>query len=139
MPVTYSFLENAVWFKLSGDVLPAQFSEEIDKAVADEHFRLQMFIFFDLGDYTRSPTAEELRERVRFLKALGEKISLTVVMLVSSDFRYGLARMFENYAELNSVEVEIFREEAQAIKWLKEHKKNFAMMNQLDAGLCFKA
>jgi hypothetical protein len=132
MPVTYSFLQNAVWLNVSGHVLPAEFSEGINQAIADDRFAVRMILVFDLRDYTRIASAKDLQARAKFLGALNNKISSTLVILVSSDYRFGLARRFEPYAEQNGIEVEVFREEDQLIEWLKKHQKNLVLMSTPD-------
>jgi hypothetical protein len=126
MPITYSFLDNAVWLKASGEVLPAEFSEAINQAIADARFVLRMILVLDLRGYTRISSAKDIQARARFLGALRDKISTMVLILVSSDYRLGLVRRFESYAEQNGIEVQIFREEAQVIEWLKERQKYLA-------------
>jgi hypothetical protein len=135
VPVTYSFLGNAVWLKFSGDDLSAEFSEGVYQAIADERFVAGMHLVFDLRDYTRIPSAEDLQTRAKFLRGMRDKISSTVVILVSSDYRFGLARRFEAYAEQNGIEVEIFREKDQVIEWLKEHQKNLAITSSPNEAL----
>lgn len=129
MPITYSFLHNAVWLNISGHVLPAEFSEGINQAIADDRFVLRMILVFDLRDYTRIASTKDLQARAKFLGSLRNKISSTLAILISSDYRYGLARRFEPYAEQNGIEVEVFREEVQVIEWLKKHPKNVAIMS----------
>jgi hypothetical protein len=118
MPITYSFVHHAIWLKVRGDALPQEFSEAINQALADEEFRVARPLVFDLQYYTRSPSTGDIRARVKFLEGLGEKISSTVVVIVSSTLHYGLSRMFKIIAEQNGVKVEIFKEEDKAIEWL---------------------
>ncbi len=119
MPITYSFVHHAIWLKVRGDALPQEFSEAISQALADEKFLAGMPLVFDLQYYSRSPEITDIRARASYLQALGEKISSTVVIIVSSTLHYGLSRMFQIYGNQNGLEVEIFKEEGKAIEWLK--------------------
>lgn len=119
MPITYSFVHDAIWLKVRGGPLFQEFSESIHQAMADEEFLEGMPLVLDLQYFTRSPSSADIRARVVFLKAHAEKISSTVVIIVSSTLHYGLSRMFEIQAEQNGLEVEIFKDEDKACEWLQ--------------------
>jgi hypothetical protein len=121
MPITYSFVHDAIWLKVRGDALPQEFSEAIDKALADEEFVVDRPLVLDLQYYSRSPSTEDIRARVMYLKTLEDKISGTVIVIVSSTLHYGLSRMFEIFAEQNGLEVEIFKGEDKARQWLERN------------------
>jgi hypothetical protein len=121
MPITYGFVHDAIWLKVRGDALPQEFSEAIDNAMADEQFIVNRPLVFDLQYYSRSPSTGDLRSRVMYLKTLENKISGTIIVIVSSTLHYGLTRMFEVFAEQNGLKVEIFKEEDKARQWLERN------------------
>lgn len=122
MPITYSFVHEAIWLKVRGDALPQEFSEAIQNAIADEEFVVNRPVVFDLQYYSRSPSTQDIRARVMYLKSLEGKLSGTVVVIVASTLHYGLSRMFEIFAEQNGLEVEIFKEEDKARQWLESNR-----------------
>ncbi len=118
MPITYSFLDGAVWFVAIGEVPCEETSTIIYKALNDSGFRVSMPLVFDLQRCTSSPLAESVRARARFLGEIKDKISSTVILIVSNDFHFGISRMLGIHAEQNGIKVEIFREEEKARQWL---------------------
>lgn len=118
MPITYSFLDGAAWFVAIGEVACEEASTTISTALNDSGFRAGMLLIFDLRHCTSSPLAENVRARARFLGEIKDKISSTVILIVSNDFHFGISRMLGIHAEQNGIKVEIFREEKLAREWL---------------------
>jgi hypothetical protein len=136
MPITYSFLDGAVWFVAIGEVPCEEASTIIYKALNDSGFRVGMPLIFDLQRCTSSPQAESVRARARFLGEIKDKISPTVILIVSNDFHFGISRMLGTHAEQNGIKVEIFREEEKARQWLSLKSAARRTNAELKPGIC---
>ncbi len=95
----------------------------LEDLFAAPEFRKNADILWDFSKWRADPPeAGELRELVSFLhknkdkRGSGYKVSI----VVSRDLDYGLARMFETYAENLPFTIRIFRKRPPAESWLKQ-------------------
>lgn len=119
MPVTYEIdpARALVITTVTGQVSAAEMFEYHRALAADPHFvpSLDSLVdFVDTSAYTG--TADEIRH---LAEAMPFEAGARRAYVVSSDLHFGLSRMAQAHAERKGVFVEVFRNRADALAWLR--------------------
>ena len=80
-----------------------------------------------LWDFRKSefnPSDSELK-KIAMHAAGGDEGPSKIAMLVGSDFSYGMSRMYYAYRSNEKAEVNVFRDEADAMNWLRGPGETF--------------
>jgi hypothetical protein len=112
-----------VTFTVTGSAKVADLIAALDELFVTPGFRKNADILWDFSKWrAEPPEAWELRELVTFIDRNQDKrgTGYRVSIVVSRDLDYGLARMFEAYAENLPFTLRIFRKRSQAEAWLKK-------------------
>jgi len=92
---------------------------KLEEAIAACAAQLPLLLLFDNRGSEENASPDELRRRSRYFRELGPKVfAPRVAVLVSDDLHYALGRMSAAFAESEGYEVEVFRDEQSARRWL---------------------
>lgn len=113
-----------VTFTVSGFANIRNLQEALAELLEDSGFQKNVDVLWDFRNTEApAPEAQELRELVNFIdrnkavRGAGYKVAIVVFR----DLDYGLARMFEAYADKLPFDLQIFRDMALAQSWLKKN------------------
>lgn len=112
-----------VVFTVTGSGKVTDMIKALEELFIAPGYRKNADIMWDFSQWREEPPeARELRELVNFIDRNREKrgAGYRVCIVVSRDLDYGLARMFEAYAENLPFTLRIFRKRSQAESWLKK-------------------
>ena len=123
MPITVDIDVEAVSFTVRGVVSFDDVIGAINAAIGDARFRCGKPVLWDLREAQRLPDTDELRELARELGAMRERFSDRIGLVASSDFIYGISRMFSVFSEPHGVRVGVFRDLESARQWLGQSSK----------------
>jgi hypothetical protein len=92
----------------------------VTEAISDPNFRPGLSLLFDMRMATDNPSSAEMRSRAKFLASLLPLgISHRCALVVGPRPRqYGIARMEAAHLEFQGLELEVFRDEEEALLWL---------------------
>jgi hypothetical protein len=106
---------------LSGPITLELMQDAFEQVLQHAEFKKSSDALWDLreAEIPEAPTSE-LIELVSFIKSktLERGRDYKVALLVSSSYHYGLARMYEAYADLLPVKIKTFRDLGEATAWL---------------------
>lgn len=110
---------NLVFTTIKGEVTANEVLAALTGLLDSPEYRPGLNGLVDLRESDMDPDAKEIRKIAALLinnkERIGESRSAIVV---SEDLAYGLARMFEAYADESSIETRIFRDMEAARSWL---------------------
>ncbi len=122
MPISHSFTNGSIWLKISGEVSHKEVSNIIVQAMAEQRFAVGGFLVLDFQNSKTNLSTDEIQVLVSLLKGFRENFTSPILTIVSDPLHFGLMRMLQSYAENHGVEVKIFKEAKEAIKWLPIRK-----------------
>ena len=123
MPVTYQIDADAgMMFVVSvGESTQLERLETMQAWISDPTFRPGLHTLCDLSAATSTPTLEELRELVIFVKRNAAAIGKTKLAMVSAaPITFGVARQFQALSHSGPLRVQVFRDRGLALAWLRE-------------------
>jgi hypothetical protein len=120
MPVTYEFDGPIVALRLTGSYETADVRAALRGALDDPRCPHAAGMLFDLrGSRSISQrTADEVRAMAQFIAAHAERFGRRLALLADSDAGFGLMRLGAATVEQHGVETSVFRDAADAEKWL---------------------
>lgn len=121
MPITYAIddTQGIVRVKWTGNVSGAECATHIAKMLADPSARRYARNLSDVREATGFPAGTELSlDLHQVIVPRLPPARWTTAILVDSPQQYGVARQFEAYGS-DFLRCEIFRDEAEAIAWLR--------------------
>jgi hypothetical protein len=120
MPVTFRFDSNIVVIEMVGDYSLDDVRTTILNSLADSKCPSTPFILVNLSEsrsiYTRSP--DDVKTMAYSLASLAERFNNRIALVAPNDFPYGLMRMGSVFSTDSGFEPEVFRNYADARKWL---------------------
>lgn len=126
MPIRYEIdrakglIRTTCWGEVRLQEVLAHFDELEDDPTRPSH----LDVFLDLCGMTSPPRTPELQtavDRIRRVSGLGFGLCAIVA---DRDVLFGIARMFEVFAEDHFEKVAVFRDAAEAEDWLRSKAKN---------------
>jgi hypothetical protein len=112
MPIHYEIRPDAIWFRSVGDVEYESGFGALEAAVAEARARAdgrRRPIVFDLTRSEERRNADEMRAIAHFVASHAEVLEPRCAVVARDDLRYGLARMFEAFADQYAVKVTVLR------------------------------
>ncbi|MGD8414727.1 MAG: hypothetical protein PVF33_10865 [Candidatus Latescibacterota bacterium] len=105
---------------MEGPILMDEVRLTLEETYAHPDFRPEADAMWDLTGATGDPATEEIRHLADFVgKLAGEMDAGKVALLVSEQFEFGLARMYESIlAGQSSKPIMVFKNRAEAESWL---------------------
>ncbi len=121
MPIKYHYDGNLVLLELTGEYtqeeLKASFLQEITKPTYPKD---AMFLIDVTGSRSfEMRTHEQVRKMGVFLAKHKGTYIRKCAALVSSDVQYGLSRMGAAYSQMAGLDIKVFIEAGDAMKWLE--------------------
>lgn len=92
--------------------------------LSDPNFVKGMRLLIDARKARGNPSSNKTRERAAYLASVSENISPGIALVVSKPLYYGLGRMFQIFASLYKVKIEIFMDIHEARQYLERGEKN---------------
>ena len=119
MPVTWE-IRGSVLIVTLIDECGEEPANAIVAAMADPRFQPGTSVLLDVRLCSDSPTSDQIRPRARWLATLQSKGLSSRFAMVSGPraHEFGLARMCATHLELQGLELEIFTEFDDAMRWL---------------------
>lgn len=108
--------EGVLIISITGDPTISEIKREIDQT-RDESGYSSPSRLWDFRQASFDFPAEELEEIASHASS-ADLNPARLAMLVSKDLSYGVSRMYEAYRKSSLTDVKVFRDEAEAIKWL---------------------
>ena len=123
MPVTYridgraNLIRTVGW----GDVTPDEVHAHFNELARAWPPLAKLDVLLDLSGCTSIPDLSQLRDVVSHIKSLGgDRRFGTCAVVASRELLYGLMRVFEFLADESFAAIRVFRNEAEAVEWLRE-------------------
>ena len=107
---------------VTGDISMDDVRRTLEETYAHADFRAEADAMWDLTGASGDLETEEIRHLADFVgKLVGSATAGKVALLVSSDFEFGMARMYESIlGGQSSKPIMVFRDRAEADRWLAE-------------------
>ena len=118
MPVSYSFGENYVHFRLVGKYTFADALKAIDDAVADNGFATGMNLILDVSDSEEMRTSYEIEQLAAHIGAKRIQLGKRVALCVRRAPHYGLARMLKSFGQRHGLDYSVFLGCDEARAWV---------------------
>ncbi len=120
MPYSYKIEDGIVFTKVTGEVTVEGEQNEFPRTwLADPDLPSPLLVCREEVDLDYL-TAEVVKGSAKFASTLNIPDGSRLALVVDSDVAYGMSRVYEAWtAELN-VEIGIFRDRDEAIKWLRQ-------------------
>lgn len=119
MPLSLVFAEPSTFVvTASGKVTYEETTRVLDEILADPRLDKNIGILVDARAVTGVPTTQELGALAQELCPLHAAGVPAMAIATSSTFVYGIARMFSVLAEHSGLHVQVFRDLAEARRWL---------------------
>ena len=119
MPYSYKIEDGIVFTKVTGEVTVEEQNEFSRTWLADPDLPSPLLVCREGAD-SDSLTAEAVKDSAKFASTLDIPDGSRLALVVDADVAYGLSRVYEAWtAELN-VDIGIFRDRDEAIKWLRQ-------------------
>ncbi len=105
---------------ISGPVLPEVISSELAETLFSPDFDPEMPALWDVREAEGSITSGQIKDLAQLIGGLWkEQKPPRVALVVAPGLQYGLARMYQQYADLaRKIEVRVFKEGEEAEAWL---------------------
>lgn len=123
MPVTYRIDGRANLIRTvgSGDVTPDEVHAHFTELAHAWPPLTKLDVLLDLSGCTSIPDLSQLRDVVSLIKILGGDGRFgTCAVVASRELLYGVMRVFEFLADESFAAIRVFRNEAEAVEWLRE-------------------
>jgi hypothetical protein len=117
MPISCNFTNDATWLKMIGQVSRQDFFEGLLQAITDQRFVAGRYLVLDFQVDSGDLSTADLRYFAFQLATTKEKFSLPIICIVSDDLHFGLMRMLETFSSTMGLEVKIFRNERDVLKF----------------------
>ena len=119
MPCSYEIEDGIVFTEVTGEVTVEEQKEFSRTWLADPDLPSPLLVCRESVDLD-SLTAEMVKDSAKFTSTLDIPDGSRLAIVVDSDVAYGMSRVYEAWtAELN-VDIRIFRDRDEAIKWLRQ-------------------
>ena len=120
MPVIYRFDTSIVILELVGEYTMGDIPATIKKALADSQCPSQPCILTDLSESLSisKRSSDDVIAMALSLVSLGKHFNNRIALVAPNNLPYGLMRMGAVFSEEHGMKVEIFRNYADARKWL---------------------
>lgn len=122
MPLAFAIEATAgiVTLTYTGDPSFDEWASTMDEVLQDPAFRPGYGLLLDRTQLTRAPDAEYIQRVVQYMRTHAPQLGGgRVANLVSSDVAYGMARMAQTLLDRSSGTGQVFRDRAEALKWLQ--------------------
>ncbi|MFC1499842.1 STAS/SEC14 domain-containing protein [Candidatus Zixiibacteriota bacterium] len=105
---------------ISGAVMPDVISSELSETLSRPDFDPTIPALWDVRDAEGSISAREIKALAQLVGGLWkDQEPPRVALVVAPGLQYGLARMYQQYADLaRKIEIQVFKEEEEAVAWL---------------------
>ena len=123
MPVTWEIRGQVLIVTLAGDYGFEEPVRAVQEAIADSAFQRGTSLLVDSRLSKTSRSSEEFRERARWLASLRDKglSSRCAVVIGPEAHQFGMARMAATHHDLQGLELEIFTDLDEAVRWLSDY------------------
>ena len=127
MPLDLAFQEPSTFvIRASGNVTFDESQRMIDQLRDDPRVRADVGVYVDGRDVESAPTTMELRILAGDLKPVFDQGIGAMAIVADKTFVYGIARMFQAFAEALGENVHAFRSPDEARDWLTDQTKHAA-------------
>ena len=119
MPIETKLLPGLIWITLRGDVTAGEFARHATElAQLERGYAISLPRFTDLSENPVHPDYGTMANfaGVRTRAKLKNKVKSAV--FAPSDFQFGMARMFQTLNRNPEIEVQVFRDKDEALKWV---------------------
>jgi hypothetical protein len=122
MPVSWEIRGNVVIVTVTADWERGGAETAILEALADPSFLPGSSLLLDVRRARTSPTAEEVSFRADWMASLRNKgLSRRCAIVVGPKaHQFGIARMAQARMDIRDMELQIFRDPEEALRWLSE-------------------
>lgn len=123
MPIDYEIRPDAIWFRTVGAVEYESGFGVLEAAVAEARSLAdgrRWPVVFDITLSQERRSADELRAIAYFVASHAEVLEPRCAVVAGDDLRFGLARMFQAYADQHAVKVTVLRSLDEVDGWLAE-------------------
>lgn len=127
MPLAHALRDHCIWITTEGDVEYGDGLASLERALEAaraENGDAGWDIAFDIRRSSEHRSAQELRGIVDYVADRRPLLSGRCVVIASSDYLFGVSRMFQAYCELRELTATVVRDEESAREWLKESSPN---------------
>jgi hypothetical protein len=121
MPVSYEIDESKglIRTQCAGQITLAEVLEHFRALVSDPRCPRRLDVFLDLCQVTSIPRSVDLRDVADEIRQIRDMVHFgACAVLACSDAIFGMARMFEVFAEESFEQTRVFRVREQADAWL---------------------
>jgi hypothetical protein len=107
---------------ITGDISMDDVRRTLEETYAHSDFKAEADAMWDLTGASGDLATEDIRRLADFVgKLIGNTTKGKVALLVSSDFEFGMARMYGSIlGGQSSKPIMVFRDRAEADRWLSE-------------------
>jgi len=121
MPIHYEIRPEAIWFRTVGDVDFENGLAVLEAGIESARRRSagrRWPVIFDILASQERRNADELRAIAHFVAEHADVLAPHCAVIAGDDFHYGLARMFEAFADSHDVRVTVLRRPDEVAGWL---------------------
>jgi hypothetical protein len=121
MPIDYEIRPDAIWLRTVGDIEYTSGLGVLEAAVAEARSRAggrRWPVVFDITRSEERRSADELRAIAQFLASQADVLEPRCAVVAVDDLHFGLARMFEAFADQHAVKVTVLRSLDEIDGWL---------------------
>jgi hypothetical protein len=126
MPVTYRIerSKQLIHTRCAGAIVLDEVRQHFVSLSQDPECPERPDVLLDLSEMTTVPESDELRTVTSDIANLRPQIQFGVCAIIaSSPAVFGMARVFEVFAELYFSETQVFRTEGEAVNWLEAARR----------------
>lgn len=120
MPISYQISGKTIRVTLSGKNETDDIRQVVARILSDPAFADDLHLLLDSRESTANPSVAQIRARAVLLKSVVEDRPVRIAFLVSGTLRYGLARMFSVYAQMEGLNIEVFKDIDEACHWIEQ-------------------
>jgi hypothetical protein len=122
MPVNFEFTDRIIVLRMIGLYVPADIQKTLLQGLSDPRTSSAIGLLFDvsLSKSLRIRTNDDIVAMGYFLAQHADAFARRVALVGFDDFPYGMMRMGRVTLQHEGITSEVFREETQARKWLKD-------------------
>lgn len=133
MPITYRIEQSKqlIHTRCSGPVVLEEVRQHFVTLSQDRDCPPQLDVLLDLSEMTTLPESDELRTVASDIAHLRPQIQFGICAIVASRSPlFGMARMFEVFAEGYFSATGVFRTEAEAVDWLEVQRHRSSALGE---------
>ncbi len=121
MPVQVEITDDVLVLRMQGFYEPADIRAALLAGLDDAPAQSLRGLLFDVraSEVLVDRPTEQVREMARFLAGHGRRFGDRLALLADADYAYGLMRLGSVFVEQAGVATSVFREEAEALRWLR--------------------